>query len=622
MSTKSPSSQFRFIPLRQLELSPLNVRKTYVNTGIAELAELIDTESVLQNLSVYEIERGEGEPELHYAVVAGGRRWRALLLLVRKGRITDDYPVPCMIVSYERAVRISLSENSGREDMHPADQFEAFKALVDAGQSIEDVAARFSVAPLVVQRRLKLANVHPKLIALYREKKITLEHLMAFAVTDDQARQLEIWEIVEANGCSVSAVRQALTEHEVSLRTPIVRFVGLKAYEKAGGAVHRDLFAEDDEDVRLDGDLVRQLATAKLAKCAAKVRKEGFAWVHECLDFDYATRATYRPVTTVLRDPMEEEQKALDDIAAEMRQIESELDAAEEEDERTAALEARHVELEEQEGVLEAKRSVPVAEQQALAGAVVTIGEDGKLEIERNLLRPEDAKRFAQAERSPGRVTNAGPRVHSAALVRRLTAQRTLALQATLIERPDVALIALTHRMLLRALPFYAYTSGRESAVGVDSRRPAELSSYASELAGSPAEVALRARAAAIEERLPKEPEALLAWLGERPETEILSLLAFCVAQTVDGIQADERPSAWDELAEAAGLDMHAWWTPGAKNYLGSLSKARILEILREVGSQEAEGSLATLKKGALVEAAEKRLAGTGWLPELLRTGA
>lgn len=620
MSTESASNQFRFIPLRQLDLSPLNVRKTAGAEGIAALAELINAEGVLQNLSVYECPQENGAAEIRYAVIAGGRRWRALQRLLDQGRITGDYPVPCIVVSYERAVQISLAENSGREPMHPADEFEAFKALIDAGQTTEDVAARFGVAPVVVQRRLKLANVHPKFIALYRNGALTLEHLMAFAVTDDHARQLEVWESLGVHGRSADALRQTLTDQEISLRAPLARFVGLKAYEKAGGVVRRDLFAEDDDDVGLDGELVRKLATAKLEKCAEKVRKERFAWVQVCVEFDYAIRAAYKHVNTVFRDPTEEEQKALDDIASELGRIESEIDEVEDDGERVAELEGRAAELDQQYDALNAKLSVPDPEQQALAGAVVTIGHDGKVRIERDLLRPEDANRFAQAEKAQRRATaKGGHRVHSAALVRRLTAQRTLALQATLIQRPDVALIALTHRLLLRAFPLYG--CGRESPVRVEGR-PAELSPYASELAGSPAEVALRARSAAIEAQLPKDPDRLFAWLGQQSQTEVLALLAFCVAQTVDGVQADEASGASDELARAAGLDMHAWWTPKAANYLASIPKARILEIVREAVSPEVASALSLMKKGALAEAAEKRLAGTGWLPTLLRTGA
>ena len=620
MSTESASTQFRFIPLSQLDLSPLNVRKTGGDENISELAELIHAEGVLQNLSAYETPQSESEVESRFAVVAGGRRWRALRRLLGEGRITGEYPVPCLVVDYDRAVQISLTENSGREPMHPADEFEAFKALIDAGQTTEDVAARFGVTPVVVQRRLKLANVHPKFIALYREGLITLEHLMAFAVTDDHTRQLGVWDSLGKHGRSPDMLRQALTQREVSLREPLARFVGLKAYQKAGGVVRRDLFAEEDDEVGLDGDLVRKLATAKLEKRAEKVRKEGLAWVHVCLDFDYAARAAYRHVKTVMRDPTEEEQAALDNVAAELGRIESELEELQDDDERVAELQQRAGEFDQQYDALNVKLSVADPEQQALAGAVVTIGQDGKVQITRDLLRPEDAARFAHAEKAQRRTTTeGGPRTHSATLVRRLTAQRTLALQATLIQRPDIALIALTHRLLLRAFPLYG--CGRESPVRIESR-PAELSPYASELTGSPADAILRARSAAIEEQLPRDPEQLFGWLSERPQADLLSLLAFCVAQTVDGVQADEAPSAVDELARAVELDMHAWWEPKADNYLAAIPKARILEIVREAVSPEVASALSIMKKGALAEAAEKRLAGTGWLPTLLRTGA
>ena len=73
--------------------------------------------------------------------------------------------------------------------MHPADQFEAFAALVAEGRPIEDIAADFSVTPLVVQRRLKLANVSPRLMADYRADAVSLDQLMALAITDDHTAQ-------------------------------------------------------------------------------------------------------------------------------------------------------------------------------------------------------------------------------------------------------------------------------------------------------------------------------------------------------------------------------------------------------------------------------------------------
>lgn len=278
-SIETQAGQFRSIPLARLVLSPLNVRQTDAERGIEELAALIRAQGVLQNLTVYEDPEPSRRRERKYRVIAGGRRWRALQLLSKEKHLTPAYEVPCLVTSYERALEISLAENCGREAMHPADQFEAFRQLIDAGRSVEDVAARFGVSPLIVQRRLKLANVCPEFIALYRKGEITLEHLMAFAVTDDQERQRQVWKGLKSYERHPTTLRRVLTENEVSLQEPIARFVGLKAYQKAGGQIRRDLFAEDDEAFLLDPALVEKLATEKLEQHAAKAQRDGAAWV-------------------------------------------------------------------------------------------------------------------------------------------------------------------------------------------------------------------------------------------------------------------------------------------------------------------------------------------------------
>jgi ParB family chromosome partitioning protein len=421
--------------------------------------------------------------------------------------------------------------------MHPADEFEAFRQLIDAGQSIEDVAARFGVTPTVVERRLKLANVSPRFIALYREGEIALEHLMAFAITEDHDRQEHAWEGLKAFDRTPDSIRHALTQHEVSLREPMARFVGIKAYEKAGGIIHRDLFSDEDADLRLDGELVRKLATAKLEKCAERLRREGLAWVHAHIELDYAARAAYGRVKTIRRDATDEEQKTLGTIATEREQLRAEIEQDQQDERRLAELDRR-------EDAINDHLSVPDPEQQALTGAIVSIGRDGKVDIERDLLNPEDASRFAQAEKARRRTdAPKGPRVHSAALVQRLTSHRTLALQATLLDRPDIALVALTHRLLLKALPMYG--CGCESALGIELRNE-QGGTHSEELASCPAQGALRTRHTRIEAQLPREPEQLFAWLLEQPQAEILSILAFCVALSVDCVQSHEVPSVAD----------------------------------------------------------------------------
>jgi ParB family transcriptional regulator, chromosome partitioning protein len=608
-------SQFKFIEARHLSLSPLNVRKTGGANGIEQLAELIAAEGVVQNLDVYEDVSGEGKKRTTHAVVGGGRRWRALQLLIKQKRIKPEFPVPCLVVSRDRAIQVSLTENSGREEMHAADQFEAFKQLVDAGQPVEDVAARFGVEPVVVRRRLKLANVCPKFLDLYRKEKLTLEHLMALAATDDQERQQQIWDSLKPYDRNPSTIRRLLTEHEVAAGQPLAKFVGLKAYEKAGGAVRRDLFQEDDDGVMLDSELVRRLAVERLERQAEKLKTEGVAWVEVRPEWSYQDRADYGHARTNLRDATEAEQAEIDALEARRAALEEECEAVGNNEQRQAEVWQQLEPVESRLREIDAQRQVVDPEQQACAGAVVSIGRDGKLAVERDLLRPEDAKRFMRTNRTTPAAPKAA-RVHSAALVRRLTAQRTLALQAVLAQRTDVAILALTHRLVLRTFPLYG--GERHSVVQVDAKRPA-FSAHADELAGSKAQVAIQARREELETSLPAEPAQLFAWLLDQPQDVVLGLLAFCVAQSVDGITEDETRGPTDELVRAAGLDMREWWTATAASYFWSVSGTRVLEVVTEAVSAETAAPLAKMKKAALVQAAEEKVGGTGWLPALLR---
>jgi ParB family transcriptional regulator, chromosome partitioning protein len=191
----------------------------------------------LQSLVVRKAKKGK------FAVVADGRRLSALRLLADAGKIEADYAVPCYVLdSGIDATEISLAENSVREPMHPADEFEAVRALVDGGMSESDVAARFGVTETVVSRRLKLARVSPKMMDAYRRDELSLAQVMAFAVTDDHAAQERVFANLSEWNSDPDTIRGILTEGEIMATDHRVQFVTLAAYEQAGGAVRRDLF--------------------------------------------------------------------------------------------------------------------------------------------------------------------------------------------------------------------------------------------------------------------------------------------------------------------------------------------------------------------------------------------
>ncbi|MBZ5666791.1 MAG: ParB/RepB/Spo0J family partition protein [Acidobacteriia bacterium] len=228
------------IPLTKLLAWEGNVRKTDADKGIDELAASIAAHGLLQSLVVRKDKRGK------YAVVAGRRRLLALKSLADAGTVESGAAIPCHVLNDEAdATEISLAENVQREQMHPADEFDAFKALIDKGVPVADVAARFGVTETVVRKRLKLANVSPVLIAAYRNDEMTLQHVMAFAVTDDHAAQERVWnELSDWQKDDPDVIRDALIGDEITADDKRVKFVTLKAYEKAGGAVRRDLFSE------------------------------------------------------------------------------------------------------------------------------------------------------------------------------------------------------------------------------------------------------------------------------------------------------------------------------------------------------------------------------------------
>ena len=245
-----PDAVIRDIPLSRLVLAPENVRKTPAHESAqAQLDASIRSHGLLENL----VARADGTDDNgneRFAVVAGGRRLGALQALADEGAIDADHPVPCRIAPNGQGGELSLAENVVRVAMHPADQVVAFSALADDGVSVAAIAARFGISERIVEQRLRLGNAAPELLEAYRADAIGLETLKAFAVTADHERQLAVWAQVSAQDYGPSAwqVKRLLTEERVPASAALARFVGVDAYEAAGGAVMRDLFADEHEN--------------------------------------------------------------------------------------------------------------------------------------------------------------------------------------------------------------------------------------------------------------------------------------------------------------------------------------------------------------------------------------
>ena len=297
----------REVPFNKLVLSQANVRRVKAGVSVEELAEDIARRGLLQNLNVRPVVGADGQETGTFEVPAGGRRFRALEILVKSKRLAKTAPVPCNVRdagSHISAEEDSLAENAQRVDLHPLDQFRAFKVQVDGGESIEDVAARFFVTPTVVKQRLRLAAVAPALLDLYAEDVITLELLMAFTVSADHERQLRVWEALARQTYKEPyQVRRLLTEGAVRAADRRARFVGVPAYDEAGGVRLQDLFQEDDGGWLQDVGLLELLATEKLREAAQAVADEGWKWIEVAVDFPYGPANVLRRLNATSSRP-------------------------------------------------------------------------------------------------------------------------------------------------------------------------------------------------------------------------------------------------------------------------------------------------------------------------------
>ncbi|MGE4451001.1 ParB N-terminal domain-containing protein [Castellaniella sp.] len=635
LEAADPTKNLILVPLSRLVLRPTgrNVRKT-PRMSIPELAASIQRVGLLQNLIV--IAAADGK---HYEVVAGGRRLAALKLLAKKHRIAKDWDVPCLLVADGTARTASLTENVQREAMHPADQFEAFAALVAEGRPIEDIAANFSVSPLVVQRRLKLANVSPRLLADYRAEAVSLDQLMALAITDDHAAQEAAFYDAPTWQRHPSQLRDRLTEREIdAYRHPLVRFVGLDTYEAAGGGVRRDLFAEGDAGVYLtDAALLERLAQDRLAGIAAEVKAEGWAWADATSGVTHADLHAFQRAPRERREPTKREAQRIEKLHAKMQEVGEALDAAldAEDEDKAEALQEEGEALGEQLQALEDGLQGYGPTVKAAAGAIVTIDRNGQVVIHRGLLREAEAKALRTLERlrqgfsgedaandDEGEDGDGQPKTAAMSdrLAQRLSAHRTTALQIEVARHPQVALAALVHGMVQTVLQGSHY--GHDLPLGVRLTLQDRLEGMAPDIPDSPAAVALRELQQMAGEGLPKDSAELFAALLAKSQDELVRLLAVCVAATVDVVTPRATShQCGEELAQAVGLDMAAWWKPSAEGYFKHVPKAAILQAVCEYAPEQVS-RLAKLKKADIASEAERLANGIGWMPAIFKAKA
>ncbi len=655
-------SASRDIPFNRLVLSQSNVRSLKAGVSVEDLAEDIARRGLLQSLNVRPVLDAEGAETGQFEIPAGGRRFRALERLVKDKRLSKTAPIPCIVRDQTGEITAeedSLAENVQRAALHPLDQFRAFKTLRDQGAGEEEIAARFFVATAVVKQRLRLASVSEKLLGIYAEDGMTLEQLIAFTVTSDHARQEQVWEALQQSyNKEPYLIRRQLTESAVRASDRRAQFVGLDAYEAADGVVLRDLFEEDGGGWLQDVALLDRLAAEKLAAEAEKIATQGWKWIEVAVDFQYAHARHLRRLDGVEVELTPDEQATFDALTAEQAKLESEYEGA---DELPDEVDARLGEIEEALTALDSRPVRYEPAEIARAGVFVSIDADGHLAADRGYVRPEDEPAPAGREDpAGGEIGGADERALVVPgqrtvitmgsgqpedegdgdddaikplperLVSELTAHRTLALRDAVANNPQVAFTALLHKLCLDTFQHSAPGACLDASV-----RHVFFPAQAVGLKDSTSAKAVAARHNAWKAELPKDDHALWDWLAALDGGRRAALLAHCVSFGVNALYekgdryggpsvsahgVQQRIAQADRLARAVGLDMvEAGWRPTVDNYLGRVTKPRILEAVREAKGDQAAQLIDHLKKAEMAKEAERLLDGTGWLPDPLR---
>ncbi|EBS0199907.1 ParB/RepB/Spo0J family partition protein [Escherichia coli] len=592
------------VPLASLIKSPLNVRTVpYSAESVSELAESIKGVGLLQNLVVHAL------PGDRHGVAAGGRRLAALNMLAERGIIPADWPVRVKIIPQELATAASMTENGHRRDMHPAEQIAGFRAMAQEGKTPAQTGDLLGYSPRHVQRMLKLADLAPVILDALAEDRITTEHCQALALENDTARQVQVFEAACQSGWGgkpdVRVIRNLITESEVAVAgNSKFRFVGADAFSP--DELRTDLFS-DDGDGYVDRVALDAALLEKLQAVAEHLREaEGWEWcagrmepVGECRE----DAGTYRCLPEPEAVLTEAEDERLNELM-------TRYDALENQCEESDLLEA---EMKLMRCMAKVRAWTP--EMRTGSGVVVS-WRYGNVCVQRGVqLRSEDDA-ADDADRTEQVQEKASVEEISLPLLTKMSSERTLAVQAALMQQPDKSLALLAWTLCLNVFDSGAYS--KPAQISLECKHYSLTSDAPSGKEGA-AFMAMMAEKARLAALLPEGWSRDMTTFLSLSQEVLLSLLSFCTACSIHGVQTREcghtSRSPLDTLESAIGFHMRDWWQPTKANFFGHLKKPQIIAALNEAGLSGSARDAEKMKKGDAAEHAEFHMKDNRWVP-------
>jgi ParB family transcriptional regulator, chromosome partitioning protein len=598
------------LPLNSLLLSDANVRKTSPSY-IENLAASVLSDGVLQNLIVVPTKKKKGAA-VTYEIVAGKRRYLALVHLLNDGKIPPDYPVPVLLKERNNATVSSLVENFHREPMHPIDEFKAFSSLANEGLSVTEISLKLGVPITSVRQRLALGSASPELLDECLNNRMSLEQLKVMCQVDSHERQNEVWfNTPEGWHRNPPYLREIIRGEVVKVSHKLVAFIGLQNYQENGGSVNFDLF-DDSESVINDPDLLSSLAVNKLT---ALVDSLGWSWYEVSLDADHDWVRGFKRIFPTDRDMTETEEATWNSWEERLIELQELLEYDEEEltgngFENTH--EPQHTEYKELVAIMDAFQTglKSWGNAKEYGGVYAYVDSQGEACFIEGLVRKQDGN---DPETDNSMVAEKGM---PASLKEYLACVRSCIMQAEIVKNPRIGMALLCHSLVLgtfyRASSIYNFLD-----ISVSSHSTALDKHDLGDIPSIDFLLALRDKWQA---RLPDEPE-LLTFLLTLECSEFDELMVFCssYALTLHCCREDAQ-ARYSLLTGLLGTNIANFWHPTATNFFSRINKTLIFDILNSAGINT-NGLSDKMKKAELAVRAEALIKqNPDWLPDVLTT--
>lgn len=196
--TEEWGTSIQEIPVGDLDTNPDQPRQTFDDESIAQLADSIRDQGVLQPLLVVPFNGGR------YRIIAGERRYRA-------GRLAGLETLPCIVkdIDVVRQMEIALIENLQREDLNPLEAAKGIQALMkQCGYTQEKVSTRLGKSRPAVANLLRMLTLPDEVTEMVRDGLLSAGHARVLAGLNSREEQIRLAHLAANEGMSVRRLEQ------------------------------------------------------------------------------------------------------------------------------------------------------------------------------------------------------------------------------------------------------------------------------------------------------------------------------------------------------------------------------------------------------------------------------